>query len=85
MADDKAKAVTLNSVLAAVCPSKGGCLAFTRPSTCIDGAVGIITPEVGGSALALHNHDKHALFWRVDLPGAAEKIVLTFCVDANTQ
>ncbi len=82
MGDGKAKAVALNSVLAAVCPSKSGCLAFTRPSARIDGAVGIIAPKVGGLALALHDHDERALFWRIDLPGASEKFVLTLCVGA---
>jgi len=82
MGDVKAKTVALNLVLAAVCPSKGGCLALTCPSAWVDGAVGIIAPEVGGLALVLHYHDERALFWRIDLPGASEKFVLTFCVGA---
>ena len=78
----KAKAVALNSVLAAICPGKGGFLAVTRPSACIDGAVGIIAPEVRGSTLALDHYDERAFFLRIDLPSASEKFVFTLCVDA---
>ena len=80
--DGEAKAVAPNSVLVAICPSKSGSITFTCPSACIDGAVGIIAPEVGGSTLALDHDDKRAFFWRIDLPSTSEKFVFTLRVDA---
>ena len=79
MGDSKAKAVALNSVLAPVCPSKSGCLAFTRPSARVDGAVGIIAPKVGGLALVLHDHDERAPFSGVSICQAPRKSSSLLC------